>query len=94
MLQPERREELTTCLQIVTNGLIRMAEDAGRKYYTKNQLLRECYNLMNEVLRTEEDWASEGAYIKDGSQGWLFWNAGEIEERFTLEQVRFTEMID
>lgn len=71
-----------------------MAEDAGREYYTKNQLLRECYNLMDEVLRTEEDWASEGAYIKDGSQGWLFWNAGEIEERFTLEQVRFTEMID
>lgn len=71
-----------------------MAEDAGRNYYTKNQLLRECYNLMNEELRTEDEWESEGAYIKDGSQGWLFWNAGEIEERFTLEQVRFTEMID
>ena len=76
-------------LTVITNGLIEMAKSAGRKRFVKNQLLRECYNLLNEELRTEEEWNERGAYVKHGEHAYLFWKGEEVEFCFARSQVKF-----
>ena len=44
-------------LRTITDGLVEMAKAAGRSKYTCNQLLRECYNLVDAELKTFEQWA-------------------------------------
>ena len=43
-------------LRTITDGLVEMAKAAGRSKYTCNQLLRECYNLVDAELKTFEEW--------------------------------------
>lgn len=101
----EKNEELATMtaeklqkykehLTVITNGLTEMAKEAGRKKFTKNQLLRECYNLADWETHTEDEWNAMGAYVKRGEHAYLFWKGSKVEFRFTRVQVRFTEMID
>ena len=89
-------------LRTITNGLEEMAKAAGRTKFTKNQLLRECYNLLDKELLTFEQWKEQGAYVRRGEHAYLFWGkpitteAGykysPIQFLFSREQVRFKEI--
>ena len=88
-------------LRTISNGLVEMAKAAGRSQYTCNQLLRECYNLMDAELKTFEQWKEEGAYVRRGEHAYLFWGSPvtnergvrycPVEFRFCREQVRFKQ---
>ena len=43
-------------LRAITDGLVEMAKAAGRRKYSCNQLLRECYNLVDAELKTFDQW--------------------------------------
>lgn len=87
-------------LRTITDGLVEMAKATGRSKYTCNQLLRECYNLIDAELKTYEQWKEEGAYVRRGEHAYLFWGKPvtnergfkycPVEFRFCREQVRFT----
>ena len=89
-------------LRAITDGLVEMAKAAGRSKYTCNQLLRECYNLIDAELKTYEQWKEEGAYVRRGEHAYLFWGKPvrndhgirycPVEFRFCREQVRFREV--
>lgn len=74
-----------------------MAEAAGRKEFTCNQLLRECYNLVGQEMDTFEGWKAKGAQVRRGEHAYLFWGAPVTNEngntffpvvfKFTREQV-------
>ena len=86
-------------LRAISNGLVEMAKTAGRSKFTCNQLLRECYDLIDAELKTYEQWKEEGAYVRKGEHAYLFWGTPvtneqgirycPIEFRFTREQVHF-----
>ena len=86
-------------LRTITNGLVEMAKAAGRTKFSNNQLLRECYNLIDSELMTYEQWKEQGAYVRRGEHAYLFWGkpitteAGykysPIQFLFSREQVRF-----
>lgn len=88
-------------LRTITNGLVEMAVAAGRNKYSCNQLLRECYNLVDAELKTYDQWKEEGAYVRRGQHAYLFWGTPvtnergirycPVEFRFCREQVRFTQ---
>jgi len=88
-------------LRTITDGLVEMAKAAGRSRYTCNQLLRECYNLVDTELKTYDQWKEEGAYVRRGEHAYLFWGAPvtnergvrycPVEFRFCREQVRFKQ---
>lgn len=88
-------------LKEITNGLMDLAKQAGRTDYTRNQLLRECYNLVDVELNTFEGWKEKGAQVRKGQHAYLFWGApiekGEqrffpVRFLFAKEQVRFAEV--
>ena len=89
-------------LRTITNGLVEMAKAAGRTKYTYNQLLRECYNLVDAEFHSYEEWKKMGAYVKRGQHAYLFWGkpitneAGfryyPIEFLFCRDQVQFKEV--
>jgi DNA mismatch repair protein MutS len=81
-------------LTVITNGLINLAKSAGRKRFVKNQLLRECYNLVNDEMHTEEEWNERGAYVKHGEHAYLFWKGEEVEFRFARFHVKFERESD
>lgn len=84
----ERKAELNEYLTTITNGLIEMAQSAGRKNYTKNQLLRECYNIGTlDELHTIDEWHKLGRKIKEREHGYLFWYNGEAVLLFTRDQL-------
>ena len=62
-LHPTRMQNYRLHLRTITNGLIEMAKAAGRSKYTCNQLLRECYNLVDAELKTFDQWKEEGAFV-------------------------------
>lgn len=86
-------------LRTITNGLVEMAKAAGRSTFTNNQLLRECYNLLDQELLTYDQWKEQGAYVRRGEHAYLFWGAPittetghrycPIQFLFSREQVRF-----
>ena len=86
-------------LRTITKGLVEMAKAAGRNKFSYNQLLRECYNLMDSELMTYDQWKEQGAYVRRGEHAYLFWGnpitteAGykfyPIQFLFSREQVRF-----
>ena len=88
-------------LRAITNGLVEMAKAAGRSTFTKNQLLRECYNLLDQELLTYDQWKEQGAYVRRGEHAYLFWGAPVTTEAgyryypiqflFSREQVRFKQ---
>lgn len=88
-------------LRTITDGLVDMAKAAGRSKFTNNQLLRECYNLVDAELKTYDQWKQEGAYVRRGEHAYLFWGAPitnergirycPIEFRFCRDQVRFKQ---
>ena len=89
-------------LRTITNGLVEMAKAAGRTKYTYNQLLRECYNLVDTEFHTYEEWKDQGAFVRKGQHAYLFWGAPVIKEngarycpvefRFCREQVQFKQV--
>lgn len=81
-------------LTVITNGLTKLAKAAGRTKFVKNQLLSECYNLMNEEMHTEDEWNAMGAYVKHGEHAYLFWKGSEVEFCFARFQVRFEEITE
>ena len=84
-------------LKTITNGLVEMATAAGRTDYTRNQLLRECYQVVDKELKTFEEWKAQGARVRRGEHAYLFWGAPvtteqghtyyPVEFKFTREQV-------
>ena len=60
-------------LKSITNKLVEMAVTSGRKDYTANSLLRECYQLTTEKLRTFDQWKAENCSVKKGQHAYLFW---------------------
>ena len=86
-------------LSAISNGLVEMAKAAGRTKFTRNQLLRECYNMIDAELKTFDQWKEEGAYVRKGQHAYLFWGTPVVSEngikycpvefRFCREQVRF-----
>jgi hypothetical protein len=84
----ERKEELTEFLTTITNGLVELSKSAGRTRYTKNQLLRECYNIGTlEELHTIDEWHKLGRQIKESEHAYLFWYNGEAVLLFTRDQL-------
>lgn len=75
----------------ITDGLVRMAEVAGRTKFTCNQLLRECYNLVDHELHTYDEWKELGAVIRKGQHPYLFWgDAISLDcTKYTFYPVRF-----
>ena len=63
---PSKMHDYRMHLRAITDGLVEMAKAAGRSKYTCNQLLRECYNLIDAELKTYEQWKEEGAYVRRG----------------------------
>jgi len=81
-------------LKTITNGLVEMAKAAGRSEYTKNQLLRECYNLVDVETDTFDGWKARGAQIRKGQHAYLFWGApieNEAGIRFCPVTFRFAK---
>ena len=101
-IQPSRMQNYRLHLRTITNGLIEMAKAAGRTKYTCNQLLRECYNLVDAEFHTFDEWKEQGAFVRRGEHAYLFWGAPitnergvrycPVEFRFSREQVRFKEV--
>lgn len=69
----EKLHEFREHLLVITNGLIEMCKAAGRKVPEANQLLRECYNLVDCELHTIEGWKQKGFKPREGQHGYLFW---------------------
>lgn len=69
----QKYHEYREHLKVITNGLIEMAKAAGRTDYKCNQLLRECYNLVDQELHTYDEWHEKGARIREGQHAYLFW---------------------
>ena len=100
--QSSKMHDYRNHLRTITDGLIEMAKAAGRSKYTCNQLLRECYNLVDAEFKTFEQWKEEGAYVRRGQHAYLFWGAPitnergvrycPVEFRFSRDQVRFKEI--
>lgn len=100
-VHPNRMQNYRMHLRTITNGLVEMAKAAGRTKFTCNQLLRECYNLVDAEFRTYEQWKEQGAYVRKGEHAYLFWGRPTtsaqgfsywpIEFKFCREQVRFKE---
>lgn len=85
----ERKAELTEFLTTITNALIEMARKQGCARYTKNQLLRECYNIGTlEELHTIDEWHKLGRYIRENEHGYLFWYNSEAVLLFTGDQLK------
>ena len=88
-------------LRTICNGLEEMPKAAGRTKYTCNQLLRECYNLVDAEFHTYEEWKEQGAFVRKGQHAYLFWGKPITNERgirycpveflFAREQVQFKE---
>lgn len=88
----ERYDAFMEFLLTITNGLMEMADSAGRTGYTKNQLLTECYNLVNEEMHTLEEWHELGRYVKEQEHGYLFWDTnGGLMMMFTRDQLMSKE---
>lgn len=68
-----KMQEYREHLKVITNGLIEMAKAAGRTDYKCNQLLRECYNLVDQELHTFDEWKDKGFAIRKGQRAYLFW---------------------
>ena len=89
-------------LRAITDGLVEMAKAAGRKKFSCNQLLRECYNMVDTEFHTYDEWKEQGAFVRRGEHAYLFWGAPvtnergvrycPVEFRFSREQVRFKEV--
>lgn len=100
-IHPSRMQNYRMHLRTITNGLIEMAKAAGRTKYTCNQLLRECYNLVDAEFHTYDEWKEQGAFVRKGQHAYLFWGAPitneqgvryfPVEFRFSREQVQFKE---
>lgn len=101
-IHPTRMQNYRMHLRTITDGLIEMAKAAGRTKYTCNQLLRECYNLVDAEFHTYDEWKEQGAFVRRGEHAYLFWGAPitnergfrycPVEFRFSREQVRFKEV--
>ena len=76
-------------LKTITNGLVEMATAAGRADYTRNQLLRECYQVVDKELKTFEEWKAQGARVRRGEHAYLFWGAPVTTENGTFYPVVF-----
>lgn len=50
-----------------------LATESGRKDYSYNQLLRECYQLQGKELHTFDGWKKRGASVRKGQHAYLFW---------------------
>jgi len=91
-------------LKTITNGLVEMAKASGREDFSCNQLLRECYNLVNVDLDTFDGWKARGGQIRKGQHAYLFWgkpiesNKGysfsPVSFLFAKEQVSFSNCYD
>jgi hypothetical protein len=89
-------------LRAITDGLVEMAKATGRKKFSCNQLLRECYNMVDAEFHTYDEWKEQGAFVRRGEHAYLFWGAPvtnergvrycPVEFRFSREQVRFKEV--
>ena len=66
-------------LKVITKGLVEMATAAGRTEFKRNDLLRECYNVVGQEMDTFEGWKAKGA-----EQGHTYY---PVEFKFTREQV-------
>lgn len=77
-------------LKTITNGLSEMAKAAGRQDFTCNQLLRECYNLVNVELDTFDGWKAKGGSIRKGQHAYLFWGKPiETKQGYRFSPVNF-----
>lgn len=86
-------------LKNITNTVMELAKAAGRTEVSRNELLRETYNLVGVELDTFEGWSSKGGSVRKGQHAYLFWGA-PVEKNgisfcpvnflFAKEQVRFT----
>jgi hypothetical protein len=99
--QSSKMHDYRAHLRAITDGLVEMAKAAGRTHFTNNQLLRECYNLIDAELMTYDQWKEQGAYVRRGEHAYLFWGTPitrengvrycPVEFRFCREQVRFIQ---
>lgn len=100
----QKLHEYREHLKVITNGLIEMAKAAGRTDYKRNQLLRECYNLVDCELNTFEGWKEKGARVRKGQHAYLFWgkpvtlengaNYCPVRFLFCREQVEFSQAVN
>ena len=98
-IKESKMKDYRAHLRTITNGLVEMAKAAGRTEFSNNQLLRECYNLIDSELFTYEQWKEQGAYVRRGEHAYLFWGSPVTSENgykycpveflFCREQVRF-----
>ena len=72
-LTDSRMRDYREHLKTITNGLKEMAKAAGRENVKVNQLLKECYNLVDAELDTYDGWMSRGAHVRRGQHAYLFW---------------------
>lgn len=85
----ERKVAIAEHLTVITNGLIELARATCRTRYTKNQLLRECYNLQDCELKTLDEWHALGRHVKRSEHAYLFWdNNGEPIMKFADWQLQ------
>ena len=100
-IKESKMKDYRAHLRTITNGLVEMAKAAGRTQFSNNQLLRECYNLIDSELFTYEQWKEQGAFVRKGQHAYLFWGKPvtndkgvrycPVEFLFSREQVQFKE---
>lgn len=59
-------------LKVITKGLVEMATAAGRTEFKRNDLLRECYNVVGQEMDTFEGWKAKGAQVRRGEHATYF----------------------
>ena len=72
-MQAEVYNDYRAHLTTITKGLREMAAAAGRGNVADNQLLRECYNLVDDELHTMEGWQDKEYRVRTGQHPYLFW---------------------
>ena len=66
-----------------------LATESGRKDYSYNQLLRECYQLQGKELHTFDGWKKRGASVRKGQHAYLFWGKPRKSQQYPYCPVIF-----
>lgn len=84
----QKHDELIKHLKVISNGLCEFASIPSATEAKLNDLLKCCYNLEGQDLKTGEEWRALGCVIKRYEHGYLFWDNGDIILLYTRDQVR------
>lgn len=84
----KKRPLLREHLDFITTKLMELAKMTDASEEVKNELLRNCYNKVNETMLSFDEWREKGCVVRRYEHGYLFWNNGDIIVLYCREQVK------